>query len=99
MRAVLGVSQARGASKACNSGAAAEPEHWQPFDGRRQFEPVEQHGIEAWDRKPGDRIGHDHVDRIETDTGRFGRFHGHLFQEIECVPMKRLGTLLPAMWP
>ena len=83
---ILSVSETRGTGKACNSSAATKPEHRQSFDRRRQLETVEQHGVETWDREPGNGVGHDHVDRLEPHAGSFGYFDGQLFEQIECMP-------------
>ena len=97
-RPVLGVSEARGAGKPRHSSAATEPEHRQSLNRRRQLKTVEKHGVQAWHSEPGRGAGHDHIDRIERDAGRLRSLDGHLFQEIERVPMKRLGAVLPTMW-
>src|SRR5438067_618365 len=44
--AILGVGQSRSAGKARHSGAATKPEHRQPLNRGRQFEPVQQQGSE-----------------------------------------------------
>ena len=97
VRAVAGMGEPRGARQTGDAGAAAEPENRQPLDCRFELQPVAEFGVEARDRKPGDRVGHDHVDRIETDAGGFRRLDGHLFQKIERMFLKCRGAFFPAM--
>jgi len=94
--AILGVSETRCAGQARHSGATAEPEHWQSLNRWRQFEPVQQQCIETWNGKSGDRIGHDHIDVVECDSGPLRRFDGYFLKEIERMLAERRGALLPA---
>lgn len=48
MRTLGRMRQARRARKTGDAAAAAKPENWQPFDRRRELEPVEQLGVKAW---------------------------------------------------
>jgi len=93
------VSQTRRTRKTRYSGAATEPEHRQSFNRWRQFEPIKQQGVEARNGKSGDRIGHDHIDVVQRNSGCLRRFDGQFLKQIERMPAECLGALFPTMRP
>jgi hypothetical protein len=97
MRAFGGVRETRRPGQAGNAATAAKSENRQPFHGRRELEAVEKLGIEARNGQSGHRVGHEHVDRVQSDTGGGRRLDGYLLQEVERVLLKRGGAFLPAM--
>ena len=98
MRPVLCVRHARCAGKTSNPGAAAKAEHRQTLDVGCKFQSIKEHGVEAWNGKPGHSVGDDHVDRGKVDTRGLGRLERHLLQEINRVLVERRRALFPAMW-
>jgi len=48
-------------------------------------------------RKPGDRIGDEHIDGAEFHTGGSGRVHRHVRQQIDRMLLKNCGALFPAV--
>ena len=91
------MSQTRRTRKARYSGAAT------PNIGNRSIVgaslSLKQQGVEARNGKSGDRIGHDHIDVVQRNSGCLRRFDGHFLKQIERMPAERLGALFPTMRP
>ncbi|HWS10104.1 MAG TPA: hypothetical protein VN362_19880 [Xanthobacteraceae bacterium] len=78
MRALGRLRQPRRPRQAGDAAAAAETEDRQPFHRRLELETVEQLGVEARYREPGDRIGDENVDLGELDAGRRRGLERHI---------------------
>ena len=91
------LGKARGARQTGNAGAAAETEHRQPFDGVAKPQPVHQHGIEARDGEPGDRIHDQTIDVAQRQAGARHGIRGNALEQRQGVMLKRPGAILPAV--
>jgi hypothetical protein len=91
------LSVTRSTRETADAAAAAKPENRQPLYRRRQFESVQELGVEARNSKAGDGVDDDGPDVAELKARGRGCFSGDPFEQLCRVLQEALGASRPSM--